>query len=224
MPIDGNAMSAAQLPPAAGKSGDNESGSPAGPRAIAALGGTAPYCRSRIARSLLTAPRDQLRNPDPAPPIARCSTRAIWRTTRRGSNCRWMKIRWQVIEATIPAYHRKEPSMHANAPHEVDVFVGERIRVIRTSLGMSQLTLAERVDVSFQQLHKYETGLTRVSASRLVMIARALGVSTATLLPGTDAPDTRDELLQIITAERDTLKAKLQQVRQIVDYQPSGSD
>lgn len=114
--------------------------------------------------------------------------------------------------------------MHANAPHEVDVFVGERIRVIRTSLGMSQLTLAERVDVSFQQLHKYETGLTRVSASRLVMIARALGVSTATLLPGTDAPDTRDELLQIITAERDTLKAKLQQVRQIVDYQPSGSD
>lgn len=65
-------MSAVQLPPAAGKSGDNESGSPAGPRAIAALRGTVPYCRSRIARSLLTAPRDQLRNPDPAPlsPVA----------------------------------------------------------------------------------------------------------------------------------------------------------
>jgi transcriptional regulator with XRE-family HTH domain len=108
--------------------------------------------------------------------------------------------------------------MHANTPHEVDVFVGERIRVIRTSLGMSQFTLAERVHVSFQQLHKYETGATRVSASRLVMIARALGVSSGTLLPGAEAPDARDELLQVITAERDTLKAKLQQVRQIVGY------
>ena len=34
--------------------------------------------------------------PRPAPPIARCSTRATWRTKPRDSNRRWMKIRWQV--------------------------------------------------------------------------------------------------------------------------------
>ncbi|MER8970173.1 hypothetical protein NKI25_31840, partial [Mesorhizobium sp. M0808] len=44
--------------------------------------------------------------PRPAPPIARCSTRAIRRTTRRGSNCRWMKIRWQVTFAKLKALLR----------------------------------------------------------------------------------------------------------------------
>jgi acyl CoA:acetate/3-ketoacid CoA transferase len=34
--------------------------------------------------------------PRPAPPIARCSTRATWRTKNRDSNRRWMKVRWQV--------------------------------------------------------------------------------------------------------------------------------
>ena len=34
--------------------------------------------------------------PRPAPPIARCSTRATWRTKPRGSNRRWMKVQWQV--------------------------------------------------------------------------------------------------------------------------------
>ena len=32
----------------------------------------------------------------PAPPIARCYTRAGRRKTRRDSNCRWMKVQWQV--------------------------------------------------------------------------------------------------------------------------------
>ncbi|MHC2432684.1 hypothetical protein ACVMB0_000059 [Bradyrhizobium sp. USDA 4451] len=34
--------------------------------------------------------------PRPAPPIVRCSTRATWRTNHRDSNCRWMKVQWQV--------------------------------------------------------------------------------------------------------------------------------
>lgn len=106
--------------------------------------------------------------------------------------------------------------MTANPPHEIDIFVGERIRTIRAAVGMSQANLAEHLNVSFQQLQKYEKGTNRVSASKLVMIAQALGVSTATLLPSPDAPDARDKLLQMITAERDDLKARLQKVRQIV--------
>ena len=39
--------------------------------------------------------------PRPAPPIARCSTRATWRTKNRGSNRRWMKVWWQVIFSQI---------------------------------------------------------------------------------------------------------------------------
>ena len=46
-----------------------------------------------------TATGDRLRNPRPAPPIARCSTCATRRTKPRDSNRHWMKIQWQVKNA-----------------------------------------------------------------------------------------------------------------------------
>ncbi len=58
----------------------------------------------------------------------------------------------------------------------VDRHVGERIRSRRTLLGFTQEQLAEALDISYQQIQKYETGANRVSAGRLFQIAQKLGV------------------------------------------------
>lgn len=60
--------------------------------------------------------------------------------------------------------------------HPVDVHVGKRIRQRRWMIGMTQQQLADSVGIKFQQIQKYETGMNRVSASRLWDIAGTLGV------------------------------------------------
>lgn len=60
--------------------------------------------------------------------------------------------------------------------HPVDVHVGKRVRHRRWMVGMTQQQLAERVGIKFQQIQKYETGMNRVSASRLWDISEALSV------------------------------------------------
>jgi len=58
----------------------------------------------------------------------------------------------------------------------VDAQIGSRIRVMRTLLGMSQEKLGQLVGLTFQQIQKYEKGLNRISAGRLLEVARVLGV------------------------------------------------
>jgi transcriptional regulator with XRE-family HTH domain len=62
------------------------------------------------------------------------------------------------------------------SPHPVDLHVGTQLKSRRTILGMSQHKLAEIVDITFQQIQKYERGANRISASRLFQISRALDV------------------------------------------------
>ncbi|MGI4977205.1 MAG: helix-turn-helix domain-containing protein [Janthinobacterium lividum] len=57
---------------------------------------------------------------------------------------------------------------------KVDVHVGGRIHLRRAILGMTQTALADVLGVSFQQVQKYESGMNRVSASRLYDISKAL--------------------------------------------------
>ena len=68
--------------------------------------------------------------------------------------------------------------------HPVDVHVGKRVRHRRWMVGMTQQQLAERVGIKFQQIQKYETGMNRISASRLWDIAAALNVSVAFFFEG----------------------------------------
>lgn len=56
----------------------------------------------------------------------------------------------------------------------VDKFVGGKVRERRTELKVSQERLAEVIDISVQQLQKYESGANRIGASRLFSIAEAL--------------------------------------------------
>lgn len=68
--------------------------------------------------------------------------------------------------------------------HPVDAHVGKRIRHRRWMVGMTQQQLADRVGIKFQQIQKYETGMNRVSASRLWDISDALEVSIAFFFEG----------------------------------------
>jgi transcriptional regulator with XRE-family HTH domain len=68
------------------------------------------------------------------------------------------------------------------SPDPIDTEVGRRIRLRRTQLGMSQETLGERVGVTFQQVQKYEKGVNRVGASRLVRIAQVLNTTVQELV------------------------------------------
>ena len=61
----------------------------------------------------------------------------------------------------------------------VDDHVGERIRERRTMMGLTQEHLAQALEISYQQVQKYETGANRVSAGRLYEIATRLEVDVA---------------------------------------------
>ena len=71
--------------------------------------------------------------------------------------------------------------------HPVDVHVGKRIRHRRWMVGMTQQQLAEKVGIKFQQIQKYETGMNRVSASRLWDISEALSVPVDFFFEGLEA-------------------------------------
>jgi len=55
--------------------------------------------------------------------------------------------------------------------------IGAEIKKIRKALGISQMKLAGEIEVSFQQLQKYENGINKISVERIQQIAKALGIS-----------------------------------------------
>lgn len=61
----------------------------------------------------------------------------------------------------------------------VDDYVGTRIRLRRTLLGLTQEELAAALTISYQQIQKYETGANRISAGRLFQIAQRLGIDVS---------------------------------------------
>jgi len=66
-------------------------------------------------------------------------------------------------------------------PSHIDVAVGTRLRTRRKLLGMSQTSLADKLDITFQQVQKYEKGANRIGSSRLQQIANILGTTPAWL-------------------------------------------
>ncbi|MBN8543388.1 MAG: helix-turn-helix transcriptional regulator [Alphaproteobacteria bacterium] len=66
----------------------------------------------------------------------------------------------------------------------VDKHVGKQLRVMRAARGLTQEDLSEKLGISYQQLHKYETGANSIAASRLYEIAKLLGVSPDTFFDG----------------------------------------
>ncbi len=84
--------------------------------------------------------------------------------------------------APIPTTH-EGPRMPLRASN-ADRHVGTRIRERRIMMGLSQQQLARMIGVTYQQAHKYERGLNRISAGRLYEIAQVLSVPVSWFFEG----------------------------------------
>lgn len=104
----------------------------------------------------------------------------------------------------------------------VDQHVGERLRVRRRLLNISQSDLAIALGLSFQQVQKYEKGKNRVSASKLYFIGKYLNVPPSYFFAGLEQPDfsveEEDSLLEQVRQEKiraalDALETAQREVR-----------
>jgi transcriptional regulator with XRE-family HTH domain len=67
---------------------------------------------------------------------------------------------------------------------DIDRHVGSRIRERRIMMGLTQQEMAELIGVTYQQAHKYERGINRISAGRLHNVAQILGVDIGFFFEG----------------------------------------
>ena len=83
-------------------------------------------------------------------------------------------MRYPAYRTSSPTFKSKTlPKKQANP---IDGQVGNRLRLRRMMIGMSQEKLGELLGLTFQQVQKYEKGVNRIGAGRLFEIARILGV------------------------------------------------
>lgn len=104
---------------------------------------------------------------------------------------RYNKYDFHSATATKPVTphdRRKSPpiSRPVNRANDTDRHVGTRIRERRIMLGLSQQQMADLIGVTYQQAHKYERGINRISAGRLYEIAQVLGVPVSYFFEGLD--------------------------------------
>lgn len=74
---------------------------------------------------------------------------------------------------------RKKPGRRAN---QIDEAFGQMVRTKRALAGMSQMHLADALELTFQQIQKYERGTNRVAVSRLFALARALDTTPSAMI------------------------------------------
>jgi transcriptional regulator with XRE-family HTH domain len=74
---------------------------------------------------------------------------------------------------------------------DIDHHVGARVRERRIMLGFTQQQLADLIGVTYQQAHKYERGINRISAGRLYEIAHVLSVPVNYFFEGLDSDTAR---------------------------------
>jgi len=94
------------------------------------------------------------------------------------------------------------------SPNDIDIHVGQRLRVRRSLLGLSQEKLAESIGITFQQIQKYEKGVNRISASRLYQFSKTLQVPVSYFfedLSGAIGLDGASKLLGLADNEQEDL-------------------
>ena len=74
---------------------------------------------------------------------------------------------------------------------EIDRHVGARVRERRIMMGLTQQQLADLLGVTYQQAHKYERGINRVSAGRLYEVSQVLSVPVSFFFDGLQDENSR---------------------------------
>jgi transcriptional regulator with XRE-family HTH domain len=81
----------------------------------------------------------------------------------------------------------REKILPLGTPNPIDVHVGSRVRLRWTLLGLSQEKLGEMVNLTFQQIQKYERGSNRIGSSRLCELGKIFDVPVSFFFD--DMPD-----------------------------------
>lgn len=89
-------------------------------------------------------------------------------------------------------------------PDEAKV-IGANIRAIRTARGLSQKEMAEALDVTFQQVQKYERGANRLPIDKLYLLKKKLHVPYDTFFEGMGEGSTPETLSQRIIEKLETI-------------------
>ena len=111
------------------------------------------------------------------------------------------------IQATKPD-HRRAEWRKQKVGASIDAHVALRLKAARLAIGMSQQTAARHLNLTFQQLQKYEKGTNRISSGKLAVLARIYGKPVewffegATVAPSKEVPPMRDLVAEMFTAPR----------------------
>jgi len=76
----------------------------------------------------------------------------------------------------VPARQSSEMRVPKKQANPIDIQVGNRVRIRRMLIGMSQERLGDLLGLTFQQVQKYEKGVNRIGAGRLFEVTRILNV------------------------------------------------
>jgi len=90
-----------------------------------------------------------------------------------------------------------------DTPNPIDIHVGQKIKLRRTLLGMSQSELAEGLGLTFQQVQKYEKGANRVSASKMWKLRELLNIPVSFFFDGLETDSIDPETISL---DREALK------------------
>jgi transcriptional regulator with XRE-family HTH domain len=93
--------------------------------------------------------------------------------------------------ATVADQPRRITRRSGSRTQDIDRHVGARVRERRIMLGFTQQQLADLIGVTYQQAHKYERGINRISAGRLFEIAHVLSVPVNHFFDGLEGEETR---------------------------------
>ncbi|QCM10060.1 helix-turn-helix transcriptional regulator [Agrobacterium tumefaciens] len=97
----------------------------------------------------------------------------------------------------------------------IDQQIGAAVRDLRKARGMSQTDLGSHINVTFQQVQKYEKGTNRISVSTLLDICRALDAAPIDILTGLIDEDRKTDMADVLQENKD-LKEQLAKVRRLV--------
>lgn len=110
---------------------------------------------------------------------------------------------------TVKPTTKKAVRKKKGGPDPMDAHVGSRVKLRRLVMGLSQEALGKQLDLTFQQIQKYEKGANRIGAGRLMQLAEILEVPIQFFYddfgkmiagPGFAEDDPHDELMEFVSS------------------------
>lgn len=91
---------------------------------------------------------------------------------------------------------RKLPNQRIN---EIDSYIGNRLKLRRVMIGLTQEKLAEALGITAQQVQKYENGINRMGGSRLLQASQILKIPVQYFFEGLENLEVTEEAAHEVT-------------------------